>query len=83
MDFNFGEGVPEQGKFDPKAFAIKWNGSIFAPETGIYEFIIVAENGCRLYVNDKSSKLIDAWVATRKKTEHKAEIKLLGDAYTP
>ena len=83
VDFNFGEGVPEQGKFDPKAFAIKWNGSIFAPETGIYEFIIVAENGCRLYVNDKSSKLIDAWVATRKKTEHKAEIKLVGGRLYP
>ncbi len=83
VDFDFGEGVPEEGKFDPKAFAIKWHGAILAPETGTYEFILVAENGCRLYVNDRNTKLIDAWVASRKRTEHKARIKLLGGRIYP
>ena len=83
VDYDFGEGVPEEGKFDPKAFAIKWHGSLLAPETGTYEFILVAENGCRLYVNDPNTKLIDAWVATRERTEHKARIRLLGGRIYP
>jgi hypothetical protein len=79
MDFDFGEESPGEG-ITPEQFSIAWDGSLIAPETGVYEFKIKTPNGARLYVNadlregDRNSRddssasretaLIDAWVSS-------------------
>jgi len=61
-------------------FSIEWQGSLIAPETGVYEFRIKTRNGVRLYLNsdledgdgnrrdDSDAKrvtaTIDGWVTT-------------------
>src|SRR5205814_970772 len=81
--FDFGTGGPEKDKFDDGAqFAIRWEGSVLAPETGDYEFVVRTEHAARLWVNDPDRPLIDAWVKSGKDTEHTGTIFLLaGRAY--
>jgi hypothetical protein len=60
---NFGDGTPEEGKFEKKEeFSIRWKGSLIPRQTGWYEFTVHTENGARLNVNDNVTPLIDAWV---------------------
>jgi hypothetical protein len=84
VDFDFGEGVPEGADFEkPEEFSAKWSGAVFAPETGIYEFIIHTDNGARLWVNDTNVALIDVWVRSGNDTEFRGAIKLLGGRVYP
>jgi hypothetical protein len=80
--FKFGEASPDQ-KIQPKEFAIRWRGSVLAPETGEYEFILRTDNGARLWVNDPSKPLIDAWVRSGSDSEYRASIRLLGGRAYP
>lgn len=67
--FSYGEGLPalpEGMSSDMKQFNIDWRGSIYARDTGIYEFTIRTRNGVRLYVNESNHNdepTIDGWVA--------------------
>ncbi|MCA8990623.1 MAG: DUF1592 domain-containing protein [Planctomycetaceae bacterium] len=87
VDFDFGEGVPEGPEgtdFDkPEEFSIQWRGSVFAPETGDYEFIVETDNGARLWVNDRETALIDAWVKSGDQTEYRGALRLLGGRAYP
>ena len=84
VDFDFGEGVPEEGTFDNKEeFAINWKGAVLAPETGDYDFVIYTDNGARLWVNDTETALIDAWVKSGDQTEYRGTIRLLGGRVYP
>lgn len=78
VDFNFGEGTPDNEKI-PKAeeFSIHWEGSVLIETTGWYEFITKTENGVRLYVNDNQTPLIDAWVKSGYDTEYRGRRFLL------
>lgn len=78
VKFDFGAATPEAGKFKPEEYSIRWDGSVWAPESGDYEFIVRAENGFRLYVNDNGKALIDAGVRSGSDTEYKESIRLLG-----
>ena len=70
---------PKEPTFDnPDEFSARWNGSVFAPETGDYEFIVETENGMRLWVNDTSTPLIDAWVKSGNDNRYTASVRLLG-----
>ncbi len=67
-------------KMKSEQFSIEWQGSLLAPETGVYEFRIKTRNGVRLYLNsdladgdgnrrdDSDAKrvnaTIDGWVTT-------------------
>jgi hypothetical protein len=73
IDFNFHQASPVPDKFPSKAFAIIWSGSLYAPETGNYDFHVETSNGIRLWVNDPEkaaveevvvSKDIDGWRVT-------------------
>ncbi|MFG0332266.1 MAG: PA14 domain-containing protein, partial [Maioricimonas sp. JB049] len=68
----------DKSRFTPEEFSIRWQGSIMAPETGNYEFILEVNNGARLWVNDGSTPLIDAWVKSGDHSEYRETIRLLG-----
>lgn len=79
--FDFGTVGPptekEKDKFDPNQFCIRWEGSVFAPETGVYEFIVHTEHATRLWVNDNRKAVIDAWVKSGNDTEFRASVFLI------
>lgn len=77
--FNWKEQSPEPEILPSDQFSIKWEGSIIAEETGVYEFVIKTENGARLYVNDWRDPIIDGWVSSGPDIrEEKGTIFLLG-----
>jgi cytochrome c553 len=82
VQFDFGTEAPETEKFDPHEFSIRWEGSLLAPDTGEYEFIVRTEHAIRLWVNDPRTPLIDALVKSSNDREHRGTIYLLaGRAY--
>jgi hypothetical protein len=81
--FDFGESSPEPEKLDANGFSIRWEGSVLAPETGDYEFLVRTDHAARLWVNDADRPLIDAWVKSGSDTEHRATIFLLGGRAYP
>ncbi len=81
--FDFGEGTPDDAKFGKEEFSAQWMGSVWAEETGNYEFILKTENGSRLWVNDTEKTLIDAWVSNGQRTEYRATLRLLGGRAYP
>ncbi len=83
VQFDFGVTGPEPNKFEPDQFSIRWSGSVLAPETGEYEFIVRTEHAARLWLNDTKRPLIDAWVKSGNDTEHRAAIFLLGGRVYP
>ncbi len=64
-------------KIDKDEYAIRWSGSVTAPETGDYDFIMQTANGARLWVNDRDKPLIDAWVRSGDEQKLQATIRLL------
>jgi outer membrane protein OmpA-like peptidoglycan-associated protein len=48
---------------DANYFSVRWTGQFYAPKTGTYRFIFVADDGVRLWVNDRL--LIDQWHLNR------------------
>ena len=78
------EPVPEPEKMANEEFSIRWEGSVFAEETGTYEFIVKSENGVRLAVNDPKNLLIDGWVSSGAEVrEQKKSVFLLGGRSYP
>jgi hypothetical protein len=77
VKFDFGIASPD-GAIDPHEFSIRWEGSVLAPETGEYQFIVRSDQAIRLWVNDTNKPLIDATVKSSTDTEHKASLVLLG-----
>ena len=69
---------PDPEKIKPEEFSVRWQGSVFAPDTGEYEFVVRTKNSTRLYVNDALNPLIDAWIKSGDDPEHRATIRLLG-----
>jgi mono/diheme cytochrome c family protein len=77
--FDFGTETPDYEHFgEPAEFAIRWDGSVFAPETGDYEFIARTDHAVRVWVNNERQPLIDAFVKSGNDTEYRQTITLLG-----
>ncbi len=83
VNFDWGDSSPDPDKLEPKEFSATWQGSVLAPDTGDYEFVVRTEHAVRLYVNDGTKPLIDAWVLSGDETEHHAELHLLGGRMYP
>jgi cytochrome c553 len=83
VHFDFGTASPDAVKIEPDRFSIRWEGSVLAPETGEYEFIVHTEHATRLWVNDRKRPLIDAFVKSGNDTEYRASIFLLGGRAYP
>ncbi len=79
--FDFGESSPDTEKLNAQLFSIRWTGSVFAPETGEYEFIIRSEHGTQLWINDPARPVIDAVIRSKDETESRATIYLLGGRF--
>jgi len=74
-----GDQSPVPETLDPLEFNLRFEGSVIAPDTGVYEFIVRSENGFRLWINDRSKALIDAWVTSGPEVrEEKASLYLVG-----
>lgn len=83
VSFDFGVNTPDDAKFAKEEFAAQWTGSVWAEETGEYEFILKTENGARLWVNDAEKTLIDGWVSSGQIVQHRATLRLLGGRAYP
>lgn len=83
VDHHFGEGSPIPDQIDTAQFCIRWEGSVLALETGEYAFNIKTENGARLWVNDLSRPLIDAWVRSGSDADHRENLHLTGGRVYP
>ena len=81
---SLGGESPDPATMGTEQFSVRWEGSVFAEETGTYEFVLKTENGARLYLNDMNKKFIDAWVkAGTDVREEKKSIFLLGGRAYP
>ncbi len=84
VDFNFKTDSPDPEKIVSDDFSVRWSGSVFAEETGVYEFDVRSENGLRLFVNDTRTPLIDAWVSSGSEVRvEKKSLFLLGGRSYP
>lgn len=73
---------PEKAK-DLVEYTVQWEGSVLAPETGEYEFVVETEHATRLWINDPKVPLIDAWVKSGNDTVYRQSIYLIGGRYYP
>ena len=76
--FDFQDKSPDTEKLEPHEFSIKWEGAVFAPETGEYEFQVRTNQATRLWINDLNQPLVDAYVKSGSDTEHRGSIFLIG-----
>ena len=88
VQFDFGISSPEPEKMEAHEFSIRWEGSLLAPESGVYEFVVKTDHATRLWVNDNGrnegeTPLIDAWVKSGSDTEYRGSIRLLGGRVYP
>ncbi len=83
VDFQFDTKSPVEGIQTPHEFSIRWEGSVLAPETGEYRFVVRTEHAIRLWVNDNQTALIDAWVKSGNDTEYQADLFLVGGRVYP
>lgn len=83
VKFDFGSSSPRPEQINPKTFAISWSGSVLAPQTGEYEFIVRSENSFRLYVNNRVQPLVDRWIQSGDSREFRGTIQLLGGRVYP
>jgi hypothetical protein len=83
IQFHFGKTSPDSSKIEPHEFSARWEGSVLAPETGEYDFIVRTDHAARLWVNSLRAPLIDAWVKSGTDTEYRASVYLLGGRAYP
>jgi cytochrome c553 len=81
--FDFGTDSPVPEKTEAHEFSIRWTGSVIAPDTGEYEFLVRTEHAARLWLNDMNRPLIDAWVKSGTDTEYRGSIFLVGGRAYP
>ncbi len=72
IDFKFGGDGPVPG-IGRNNYSVRWTGTVTAPATEEYTFFTRADDGCRLWVDDKL--LIDDW-GRHRVTEKSGKIKL-------
>ena len=58
ISFNWGEGSPN-AHIPNDHFSARWSGKITAPQTGEYTLSVTADDGARLYLNNRV--VIDDW----------------------
>jgi len=74
---DLGASSSDAKTLDSDEFSVRWEGSLLAPDTGEYGFLIRTDQSGRLWVNDTKQPLIDASVKSGKDTEYRGTIFLL------
>lgn len=69
---------PAPEPLDARGFSARWQGSVLAPETGVFEFVVKTDHAFKIWVNDLEEPLIDAWVKSGDDTEFRASRYLVG-----
>ena len=59
IQFDWSDTPPTAG-FSLSDYSVRWTGTLTPPASGQYKLILTADDGCRLYLDDKM--LIDHWV---------------------
>jgi hypothetical protein len=83
VNFDFGSGAPTAGSYDPHFFSILWQGSIYAPDTGEYEFVVKSDHATRFFLNEDRLPLIDGLIKSGNQTEFRGSVFLLGGRSYP
>jgi len=83
VNFDFGTEAPVPEITEPHEFSIRWSGSLLAPETGEYQFVVRTDHAARLWVNDGQQPLIDRWVKSGNDTEFKESLFLVAGRIYP
>src|SRR5262245_26131476 len=60
INFNWGTGAPIPG-FGADTFSIRWTGWVTPRFSGTYTFYTTSDDGARLWVNNLTTPLVDAW----------------------
>jgi Protein of unknown function (DUF1592)/Protein of unknown function (DUF1588)/PA14 domain/Protein of unknown function (DUF1595)/Cytochrome C oxidase, cbb3-type, subunit III/Protein of unknown function (DUF1585) len=59
-------------------YSVRWAGSVFAPESGEYLFVVKSDQAVRLWVNDINQSVITATVQSGDQKEYSAPVFLTG-----
>ena len=59
VDFNWKRESPAPGIVNLDKFSVRWTGKLISPGAGTYEIGVNADNGVRVYLDDKL--LVDSW----------------------
>ncbi len=81
ISFHWGPDSPDKAVLEAEQFQNRFEGSVVANETGVYEFAVKSENGFRLWINDtnEGDALIDGWVSAGPQVrEEKKSLYLVG-----
>ena len=81
ISFHWGPDSPDKAVLEAEQFQNRFEGSVVARETGLYEFAVKSENGFRLWINDtaEGDALIDGWVSAGPQVrEEKKSLYLVG-----
>ena len=79
VNFDWGDSTPDAKQLDKQKFCIQWNGSLLAPDTGEYEFVVRSQHAVRFTINRGAQPgFVDAWVESGDEIEHGGTIWLLG-----
>jgi beta-glucosidase len=65
IDFRWNNEPPALGA-PAKNFSVRWSGELVPPATGDYRLGVNADNGFRLYIDDKT--IVDDWNSTGERT---------------
>ena len=83
INFQYGTSTAVAEQDDPYAFKMRWQGSLMAPETGLYEFVLRTEQAGEFYLNDLKTPLIDARIKSGESNEYRGVIWLQGGRRYP
>lgn len=83
VDFDFGTKAPLEKINEPRAFSIRWEGSVLAPESGEFELIVRTDHALRFWINENGQPAIDAWVKSGDDTEYRVSRRLIGGRVYP
>jgi cytochrome c553 len=59
-------------------YSVRWTGSVLAPESGEYQFVVKSDQAVRLWVNDPNRAVVNATVQSGSQTEYTAPVFLTG-----
>jgi WD40 repeat protein len=75
VHFDWKAAAPEQG-VPAEHFSVRWQGYLVAPRPGRYSLVVNADDGARIYVDDRL--VLDSWAKIERRT---AEVWLDGKAH--